>query len=311
LQRDLLDQQLVAEAQAAGADLELETRVTRCTTSSENMHITAVHKGTKRAVVSRFVVNAEGISGRLGIHQGLPQLNRGNLLPALQYEVSNISLSPSAVHLYFNSHIANNFFAWVIPTEDNHARIGLATAYRNPRRALDEFRNRNPILANAKVERRFGGVVYTGGPLSRTISKRFVNIGDAAGQVKATTGGGVVAGGSCAIIAAHHIAASLATGTYHHYRLVEYERRWQRSWGRQLWLMAMLRRFVNVLENHELDTLFGNLQDANVRQLVETEGDIDHQGRIITKALKSPRMWKTTLFLLLKKVHYLPGIIWG
>ena len=311
LHRDLLDQQLVAEAQAAGADLELETRVTRCTLDSEGMRITAVHKRTKRTVVSRFVVNAEGIGGRLGVHQGLPQLNRGNLLPALQYEVSNISLPPSAVHLYFNSHIANNFFAWVIPTADNHARIGLATAYRNPRQALDKFRNRNPILANAKVERRFGGMVYTGGPLSRTISKRFVNIGDAAGQVKATTGGGVVAGGNCAIMAARYIADSLATGTYRHHRLVEYERRWQRSWGRQLWLMALLRRFVNVLENHELDTLFGNLQDANIRQLVETEGDIDYQGRIITRALRSPMMWKNTLFLLLKKARYLPGIIWG
>ena len=311
LHRDLLDQQLVAEAQAAGAILELETRVTRCIANSEGMRIVTVHKGSKREVTSRFVVNAEGIAGRLGVHQGIPQLNRADLLPALQYEVSNISLPPSAVHLYFNSRIANKFFAWVIPTEDNRARIGLATAYRNPRQALEMFRNRNPILASTKVERRFGGMVYTGGPISRTISKRFVNIGDAAGQVKATTGGGVVAGGNCAIMAAHHIAASLTSGTYHHHRLHEYERRWQRSWGRQLWLMAVLRRFINVLENHELDTLFGNLQGASVRQLVETEGDIDYQGKIITRALKSPMVWKNTLLLFFKKARYLPGLIWG
>ena len=311
LNRDLLDQQLAAEAQAAGAILELETRVTRCRATSEGMRVNILHKGTTREVTSRFVVNAEGIGGRLGVHQGLPQLNRNNLLPALQYEVSNISLPPSAVHLYFNSRIANNFFAWVIPTKDNHARIGLATAYRNPQRALEQFRNQNPILANAKVERRFGGVVYTGGPISRTISKRFVNVGDAAGQVKATTGGGVVAGGNCAIMAAHHIVDALTDETYRHHRLVEYERRWKRSWGRQLWLMAALLRFINMLENSELDTLFANLQGTRVRQLVETKGDIDYQGKIIMRALRSPMMWKNTLFLLFKKIRYLPDLIWG
>jgi geranylgeranyl reductase family protein len=311
LHRDLLDQQLAAEAQIAGANLELETRVKQCTVSSESVRATIMHKGSKREVTTRFLVNAGGIGSRLGVHQGLPRLKPGNLLPALQYEVSNISLSPSTVHLYFDSKIANKFFTWVIPLEDNRARIGLATAHRNPREALDTFRSRHPLLTEAKIEKRFGGVVYTGGPISRTISKRFVNIGDAAGQVKATTGGGVVAGGNCAIMAAHQIAEALATGTYRHHRLGEYEKRWKRSWGRQLRLMAALRRFLNVLENRELDLVFENLRATRVRQLVETKGDIDHQGRIIVSALGSPMMWKSFLFLLFKKARYFPGLIWG
>jgi geranylgeranyl reductase family protein len=311
LHRDLLDQQLAGEAQAAGANLELETRVTQCIPIHGGMRVTVVHKRQKREVNTRFVVNAEGIGARLGVHQGLPRLNQEHQLPALQYEVSNVSVPPNAVHLYFDSQIASKFFAWIIPLENNRARIGLATAHRNPRQALEKFRNRHAILADAKVETRFGGVVYTGGPISRTISKRFVNIGDAAGQVKATTGGGVVAGGNCAVMAAHQIVASLTTGNYRHRLLIDYERRWKRSWGRQLWLMATLRRVLNLLDNRELDALFENLQGTNVRELVESKGDIDHQGRIITRALASPTMWKSVLVLLFRKARYLPRLLWS
>ena len=44
--RDLLDQQIVAEAQRAGANLELETRAIRCHPYQEGMRVTVVQKGS-------------------------------------------------------------------------------------------------------------------------------------------------------------------------------------------------------------------------------------------------------------------------
>jgi len=275
------------------------------------MRVTIRERESKRDLHAQFVVNAEGVRARLAQDQGLPRPKRDYMLPALQYEVTNVALPPDAVHLYFNSALARGFFAWIIPLETNHARVGLASAHRQIRQALDKFLIQNQLLSGAKIEKRYGGIVYAGGPSSRTIAPRFVNIGDAAGQTKATTGGGVVAGGACAIMVASNISNALQNGSYNHRDLQRYERRWKRSWGRQLQLMAYLRRFVNTLENHELDQLFEKLQASKAREVIQRRGDIDHQGRLITSALTSPVLLQSVLKLLFSKSRFLPKILRG
>lgn len=311
LHRDRLDQQIVKEAEAAGATLQLETRVIRCKRDQNGMRVTVLERESKRDLYAQFVVNAEGIRARLAQDQGLPRLKRDYMLPALQCEVTNVSLQPDAVHLHFNSELARGFFAWIIPLETNRARVGLASAHRQVRQALDKFFTKNPLLFGAKIEKRYGGIVYAGGPSSHTIAQRFVNIGDAAGHTKATTGGGVVAGGACAIMAASSISNALQNGGYNHRDLQRYERRWKRSWGRQLQSMSYLRRFVNTLENHELDQLFAKLQASNAREIIERRGDIDHQGRLITAALTSPVLLQSVIKLLFSKSRFLPNILRG
>jgi geranylgeranyl reductase family protein len=311
LHRDRLDQQIVKEAEAAGATLQTETRVLRCKREQNEIRVTVLERNSKRELHTQFVVNAEGIRARLAQSQGLPRPKREYMLPALQYEVTNVALPPDAVHLYFNSELAKGFFAWIIPLEPNHARVGLASSHRQVRQALDKFLFKNPLLSGAKIEKRYGGIVYAGGPSSRTIAPRFINIGDAAGQTKATTGGGVVAGGACAIMAASNISNAIQNDSYNHRDIQRYEQRWKRSWGRQLRLMAILRRFVNTLENHELDQLFKNLQSSKAREIIEHRGDIDHQGRLITSALTSPVLLQSVLKLLFSKSRFLPKILRG
>ncbi|MFW9934703.1 MAG: hypothetical protein ACFFDU_04115, partial [Candidatus Thorarchaeota archaeon] len=241
----------------------------------------------------------------------LPRPKPRYMLPALQYEVSNVSLPTDTVHLFFNTQLAKDFFAWVIPLDNHHARVGLATANKQAPTALSKFFNSCSLTVGAKIEKRYGGIVYSGGPSSRTVAQRFVNIGDAAGQTKATTGGGVVAGGACAIMAASCIHRALKGTHYNHDELRRYERRWKRSWGRQLHSMALLRRLVNTLDNQEMDQLFSSLQHSKARQLIETEGDIDRQGRVIQAAFTSPVLMRSALRLLFTKVRFLPKLLWG
>ncbi len=309
LHRDRLDQQLAAEAEGAGAVLRLETRVLKVIRGSKEMRITYVKRGSKGELRTRFIVNAEGIGAQLMQRQNLPRPKKDFMLPALQYEVTNVSLQTDTVHLFFDSRFAKNFFSWIIPLDGHRARVGLATASRQPRVALDKFLMKCPLLAGAEIEKRYGGIVYTGGPSSRTIAKRFVNLGDAAGQTKATTGGGVVAGGACAVLAAVDITRALTNGHYNHRALQHYEQRWKRSLGRQLQLMARLRRLVNTLTNKELDQLFTVLQDPKIKEMVETRGDIDRQGALISAALTSPRFLRLGFSLIISKLPFLPQIL--
>jgi geranylgeranyl reductase family protein len=311
LHRDRLDQQLAKEAQAAGATLQLETKVTKISREHNAMQVHITEKGKKHKLHTQLVVNAEGINAQLMKPFNLPRPKRAYMLPALQYEVSNVSLPTDTVHLFFDTQLAKNFFAWVIPTDAQHARVGLATADRQAPAALDKFLKDCPLISGANINKRYGGIVYSGGPSSRTISQRFVTIGDAAGQTKATTGGGVVAGGACAIMAAASIHRVLQDGSYNHRELQHYERRWKSRWGRQLQLMSFLRRLVNTLTNEELDRLFTSLQHSRARQIIENRGDIDHQGHLIMTAFTSPVLLRSVLRLLLTKARFLPQLIWG
>ncbi len=311
MHRDRLDQQIAREAEDAGAKLLLGTRVTNCQRERTGVKITARQSNSNREYQAQVVINAEGISGRLSRQNGLPGPRREFILRALQYEVTNVSIPTNTVHLFFNNTIARNFFAWIIPLGPHQARVGLATANRNARQALDRFLTQIPILKEASVEKQFGGLVYTGGPPSRTVVDRFVAVGDAVGQTKATTGGGVVTGGGCAIIAARYVHSALQENQYHHKALAKYEQHWKRTWGRQLYQMAILRRLLNKMSNREIDQLFLSLQGINIRQIVETKGDIDYQGRLITSAFTSPSLMKTMLRLIISKVRYLPDILWA
>ncbi|MFX1319548.1 MAG: NAD(P)/FAD-dependent oxidoreductase [Promethearchaeota archaeon] len=311
LHRDRLDQQIAKEAQMAGATLQLETKVTKIRHEHDAMHLQITEKGKTRELRTHLVVNAEGINAQLMKPFNLPRPKRAYMLPALQYEVSNISLPTDTVHLFFDTQLAKDFFAWVIPLDAHHARVGLATAKNQAPSALNKFLKGCRLIAGAKIDQRYGGIVYSGGPSSRTIAERFVNIGDAAGQTKATTGGGVVAGGACAIMAASSIHQALHGESYNHTELQRYERRWKRSWGRQLHLMSLLRRLINTLTNEELDHLFSSLQHSRTRQIIEDQGDIDHQGRLIRTAFTSPVLLRSVLGLLITKTRFLPHLIWG
>lgn len=307
--RDLLDQQIVREAEAAGAELQSNSRVLRCLREPSGIRIMTHQAGLSTEYRTQVVVDAEGIGARLARASGLSGPRVRYVLSALQYEVSNVALRPDTVHLYFNNQLARNFFAWIIPLGATKARVGLAGAVSNVRRALDRFLAGCSQIREGRIEKRFAGLVYTGGPASKTVADRFVAVGDAAGQTKATTGGGVVAGCACAVIAATCIEHALSAGVYNGRELSRYERKWKRGWGRQLELMALLRRLVNSLTNAELDQLFLTLRKAGIRELAEATGDIDRQGRLIRAAFASPRLLGGVLPILISKLPYLPQFL--
>ncbi|MFX1474541.1 MAG: geranylgeranyl reductase family protein [Promethearchaeota archaeon] len=311
LHRNLLDQQIVHEAESAGAKLLLGNRVTHCQPTQTGVKVTVREAGSTKEYRAHVAVDAEGINARLARQNGLLGPKKSFILPALQYEVSNVSLLADRVHLYFDNRLAPKFFLWVIPLDAHRARVGLASAGRKVRKSLENFLSKTPMLKDAKVDKRYGGLVYSGGPFGKTVAERFIAIGDAAGQTKATSGGGVVYGGRCAIIAAASIRRALRNGRYHHKELANYDKQWKRAYGRQLKQMALLRRLINCLNNTELDKLFLAIQRSSVRELIETKGDIDQQERLITASLTNPFLLAQLMKIFLSKVKFLPQLLWG
>jgi digeranylgeranylglycerophospholipid reductase len=138
-------------------------------------------------------------------------------------------------------------------------------------------------LAGAIVEEKVAGRIPLMGPRRPATADGVVIVGDAAGQVKATSGGGIY----YAMIAgrlAGEIAPRYVGGDRQAARL--YERRWRSRFGREVAFTAFGRRAINRLSDADLDALLGAIAESpQLQKSVERAGDTQFQSRLFLPLL--------------------------
>jgi digeranylgeranylglycerophospholipid reductase len=287
--RAALDQHIAEMAADAGAELVLGRRVERLTLSGGRVTGASGAWGVEEA---RVIIDAEGPSRRLAKEAGLTNDKRTPLL-GVNTEIK-CKVDPEMVEVWFGRETAPGFFAWVIPTSGQQARVGLATNDGDPTKLLAKF-----------VKTRFGDAVYpppragqvlADGPIGRTVFPGMLLIGDAAGHVKPTTGGGVVLGGLCAIEAGKTAAKALESDDIT--QLDSYEEAWRRLYGSEFRSMQTLRNLADRVSDARMNRFFRAFSDAKLVERVNelvAEGDMDMQEEVIRRALSEPRIVKAAI----------------
>ncbi|MFH1786709.1 MAG: NAD(P)/FAD-dependent oxidoreductase, partial [archaeon] len=191
-----------------------------------------------------------------------------NLLKTIQADCRMPS-ERDKVALYFSREYTDGFFAWTIPAGD-FVRVGVGSFSDAPQK-FDAFLKK----LGAKPESKFAGVIPIKGALKRTQSSNAYLVGDAAGQVKPTTGGGVITGMKSAKI----LADCLKNG-------VSYETRWRAELEKDLQMGLMIREFASKLSDAQLDLLFDVAVQEDVPKLLEQYGNMDKP----TTLLKSEKI---------------------
>jgi digeranylgeranylglycerophospholipid reductase len=281
-----LDQFLAKQAKAAGAELRTNARASKFHRDVDSAQIT-LQNGDKLS--SKIVIDASGAGSRLPEQAGLQIPDWSQLLPGLQYELAGTSLQGDMVELFFGNQVAPGFFAWSIPTGDHNARVGLASRKGNVKKLLDKLVEER--WTTAEVETTKSGSVLVSGPIGKCWSQNFLVAGDAAGQVKQTTGGGIVIGGRCGQLAGK-AASSFATseGEEGIRYLQEYDRKWKELFEADLRGMSLARRLFASLSDETLNHVFEALASSTAE--IEQLGDIDFQGRIISQMLTKRELVK-------------------
>jgi flavin-dependent dehydrogenase len=108
-------------------------------------------------------------------------------------------------------------------------------------------------------------------------------VGDAAGQVKPTSGGGVYMGALCAKIAGD-VAARASRGEC---GLSEYEKRWRSAVGKELEIGMMIHRSLGKLSDDNLNEFMAFLNKPDIRELMTEYGDMDHPSVFLQKLILS------------------------
>ncbi len=285
--RRLFDRALLAEAAKSGADVMIGSPVTDLVRDGGHS-ILAVGRGAdQKRLEAKVVISAEGVGARIAKIAGIGPPRE--ILSSAQVEVPFEVEDPEKVEVWLGENVAPGFFAWSIPAQEGVARVGLCCR-ENACEHLKSLLHSPPIrkrLKGGPLHLVVGGLPL--GPPASTVAEGFLAVGDAAGQVKPTSGGGIYPGLVSAKIAGEVAAAAAQEGDASAARLQEYENRWRRAVGRELRLGMIVHRMRAGMTDSEVDDLIRDLSKrGDLIRMIEEEGDIDRPSVVIRKV--APRM---------------------
>ncbi|MFH1647941.1 MAG: NAD(P)/FAD-dependent oxidoreductase [Chloroflexota bacterium] len=283
LDRAAFDISLAERAQRAGAEYRFDSPVTAVTIEKDRAVVAVSPRGKETKVPARAVVVAAGFAPWLLERLGLGPF-RDHTVGA-QVEVAAPDITEVEVHF---GDVAPGFFAWIVPAAPPMARVGLLSREK-PGRYLKEWLKTLAAagkIASPEAPMAHGAVPLR--PLSRTSGQRLLAVGDAAGQVKPTSGGGIYYGLLAADMAAATLHRALEDNDLSARRLAGYERAWRKKLGRELRVGYWARKLYERLNDRQIDRLFEIVMAGGIDEAILKAEDIsfDWHSRTILRLLK-------------------------
>ena len=113
-------------------------------------------------------------------------------------------------------------------------------------------------------------------------------MGDAAGQVKPTTGGGIYYGLLSAQIAADTLHEALSSNDFSDMEFAKYEKRWKRKLSKELRTDYFARRLFEKLSDKSIERAFHIIESNGIHEsLLKSDAfSFDWHGEMIKRGLK-------------------------
>ena len=264
LDRRDFDKQIAHQAQNNGAEIRVKTSLKEI---RDNGVLTSDGK-----LKCKIIVDARGVSS-------LVHRDRAGTLQSAQYEVYADWIDKERIEVHFDQEKYPSFFAWVIPTRHDIAKVGVAGKGINAAQALDDYLNQK---GRHSIVRKVFAPIWIKGPIEHFVSGNVVTIGDAAGQSKPTTAGGIYSCGLGGILAGKAISKFLESGKKTD--LAEYQKLWLEKFGHEFENMILARKFLEKLDNKSIERLFESVT-PEILDEISKEGTFDFHAVSLAKLL--------------------------
>lgn len=230
-----------------------------------------------------ILVGADGAVSLVASSCGFPVINEYILTYKAEYENACVE-DVHKVGLFFSKRIANRFFGWTAPYSGSRLEIGIGISNRSRRNSLSIFEE---FVHTEQMAQLLQGATKTAGyasliPLEarrKTVIGNVLLVGDAAGQVKATTGGGVIFGGACAKIAARAIEAHIKHGK----PLEGYEREWRKLYGLDLRMHRLIHAYYSVMGDRSFAMVIKAAKLLGFEKFLSEHGDMDRPSLMLKR----------------------------
>jgi digeranylgeranylglycerophospholipid reductase len=278
--RLLFDKALASKAQSQGAQYFFSSPVIGIISGKDSIQAETLCFGAREIFSARAVVLANGFRPKLPQKLGLGRIK--NFLVGAQAEIE--AKNVDELEVYFGQEIAPGAFAWLVPTSANKAYVGLLATSQAKLR-LQKFLNNlfsQGRITSWDVEIRQKAIPL--GTLARSYGDRVLVVGDAAGQVKPTTGGGIYFGHLGAQIATGVLDEALSSDNLTADQLSRYQKQWKAKMGKELSRGYWARWAYTRLSDRQIEGIFNMLDSSGMAEDLLNSNNLSfdwHSGLIL------------------------------
>jgi digeranylgeranylglycerophospholipid reductase len=284
IDRLLLDKAIASKAQSRGAHYFFSSQVIDIILRKDSIQAETLCSGARETFTARAVILANGFRPKLSRRLGLGKIK--SFLIGAQAEVEARNVDEPEV--YFGQEIAPDSFAWLVPISAHKAYVGLLSTSQAKLHVqkflLTPFCQGRIMGQEVEIRQRAIPI----GTLSRSYGDRVLVIGDAAGQVKPTTGGGIYFGHLGAQIAANVLDEALSSDNLTADRLGRYQKQWKAKMGKELSRGYWARRAYAKLGDRQIEGIFNMLDSGGMARALLNSRDFsfDWHSRLILASLR-------------------------
>jgi digeranylgeranylglycerophospholipid reductase len=293
------DKFLVEQAVDAGAELLLNHKVKGLDVKTGEVF---VGNNSDKIFQSEVIVGADGHASRVS-NEFNP---KSKSVMAAQYllDMKKDVFDTDNVNLNVNSNISPGFL-WMIPISKSMARVGLFANkdYNGLNEVLKDFIHHNNCYKNASILKKYQGFIPVYNSKKKIVKDRAILLGDAASQIKPTTGGGLIIGFECAKMAANTVSCALQMDDIT--ILNQYENEYKKRFKNELKVQIEVQRIFESLTNEDLDQMFLKLKDGNAEALISKYGDMDTQSTLIKEMIKNRLLFSILPKLFTRRIRSL------
>ncbi len=288
--RTKFDQFFGKLAQKAGAKIHLQHSFLRKEESKDNkdgsQNPTLIIKNlrTKKEISIQpdIVIAADGPLSKTAKAYNFYHKKRENYF-GIQAVIKGDFSDHQAYTALLSQSLCPDLFAWIVPESKTTARVGLGSK-KNSRQLFDKFMEQHNFKKDTIQEMQAGTIpVYH--PRQRLQKENCYLLGDAAGQVKATTLGGLVPGLDAAQILAKCIESK---GKDNQKKGKDYKRALAPI-RRRLWLHLKLRNILDKFGDEDWDKLLSLVKQEKIKKVLSTYARDNPIPLVTQLLLREPR----------------------
>lgn len=248
--RSAIDMDLAAKAEQEGARINYGERITD-------------------SFYSDNIIGADGPFSTVANNFSFKKI--GSYAVALQAIVDYRCADLHKVEVFLSNSLFPGFFGWVIPHDEYRAEFGVGVVFpHDVHHAWKSLFKLKGIQNTAKPKGHIIPLKTRLRTAARIGNKNILLVGDAAGQVKSTTGGGVIFGGNCAALAGKYAEQPL-----------RYELEWRLRFGTDLAVHKFIHSYISSLSDSTMSLLGKRLKKLNCDDYLSNYGHMDRPTKMI------------------------------